>query len=115
VLGPVRTLVSLGFVGLCVWASFHVSLGGRTFAEHMDRIGRTPEAQELVDGTRATVQPVLQDAADRVLGERVEAPTADAPPAAATKLPPAPAPAQAQAATPRRPTGPESARVPAAR
>jgi hypothetical protein len=111
VLGPVRTLVSLGFIGLCVWASFHVSLGGRTFAEHMDRIGRTPEAQELVDGTRATVQPVLQGAADRVLGERVEAPTADTTTTPVTKLPPAAAPS----AKPRSPTGPESARVPSAR
>lgn len=51
-------------------------LGRRTFAEHMDRIGETREAKELVDGTRSTIDPLLEEAKQRVLGEHVEAPTA---------------------------------------
>ena len=72
---PVRTLVSLAFLALMVWAAFALPLGGRTLAEHVDRIGETSEAQDLVDGTRSTINPVIEEAKDRVLGEYVEAPT----------------------------------------
>lgn len=58
-----------------LWAMFAIDLGGRTFAEHMDTISETPEAQELVEGARATVNPALVELRDRVLGEYVEAPT----------------------------------------
>jgi hypothetical protein len=71
----VRPLVSLAFLGLTLWFAFSVKLGGRTFAEHVDRIGQTPEAKDLVEGTRATINPVLQEATDRMLGEHIEAPT----------------------------------------
>jgi len=74
----VRGLVGFAFVAAIVWCSFRVPLGRRTFAEHADRIGETPEARELLDSTRQTVTPVLQDATDRMLGEYVEAPTASA-------------------------------------
>ena len=37
--------------------------------------GSTPEARDLVEGTRATINPVLQEATDRMLGEHIEAPT----------------------------------------
>ena len=57
----VRGLVSLVFVAAIVWCSFRVPLGRRTFAEHADRIGETPEARELLDSTRQTVSPMLQD------------------------------------------------------
>lgn len=72
----VRGLVGLALVAVVVWCSFRVPLGQRTFAEHADRIGETPEARELLDSTRQTVTPMLQDATDRMLGEYVEAPTA---------------------------------------
>jgi hypothetical protein len=70
-----RPLISLAFLGGSLWIAFSVKLGGRTFAEHVDRIGSTPEARDLVDGTRATINPVLQEATDRMLGEHIEAPT----------------------------------------
>lgn len=78
----VRPLISLAFLGGSLWLAFSVELGGRTFAEHVDRIGQTPEAHELVEGTRATINPVLQEATDRMLGEHIEAPTRAEPPAA---------------------------------
>jgi hypothetical protein len=72
----VRSIVGLvGLVAL-VWCSFQVRLGRRTFAEHVDRIGETPEARELLDSTRGAVTPLVEDATDRMLGEHIEAPTA---------------------------------------
>ncbi|MCX4240499.1 hypothetical protein OEB96_07735 [Paraliomyxa miuraensis] len=70
-----RLLISLAFLAGSLWFAFSVKLGGRTFAEHVDRIGQTPEAHDLIEGTRATVNPVLQEATDRMLGEHIEAPT----------------------------------------
>lgn len=58
-----------------LFAMFSIDLGGLTFAEHMDTISETPEAQELVEGTRSRLNPALQELRDRVLGEYVEAPT----------------------------------------
>lgn len=70
-----RPVISLAFIGGALWFACSVKLGGRTFAEHVDRIGQTPEAHDLIEGTRATVNPVLQEATDRMLGEHIEAPT----------------------------------------
>ena len=59
----------------CLWGAFAVDLGDKTFAEHVDTISETPEAKQLVDDTRATINPALAEVRDRVLGEYVEAPT----------------------------------------
>ncbi len=74
-LGPLRTLISVAFLAMFLWAAFTVKLGRMTFAEHIDRIGQTPEATELLDGARARVAPTLDEVKQRVLGEYVEAPT----------------------------------------
>lgn len=94
-LGILRTLVGLAFLGGVVWAAFAVPLGRYTFAEHIDRIGRTPEARELIEGTRGTVAPVVEEAAGRILGERVEAPTAVAAPDIDADVAPAASPSSA--------------------
>jgi hypothetical protein len=70
-----RSILALSLLIGGVWCSFNVPLGERTFAEHMDRIGQTPEAKELIDGSRQTVTPMIEEATHRVLGEYVEAPT----------------------------------------
>jgi hypothetical protein len=70
-----RTLATLAIVGGLLWGAFTLRLGSKTFAEHIDSIGETAEAKELLDGTRSTVNPALEDAKERVLGEYVEAPT----------------------------------------
>ncbi len=72
---PLRTLLSLAILAGMIWCSFKVPLGKRTFAEHVDQIGQTPEARQLVDDARGTVNPVLEEATNRLLGEHVEAPT----------------------------------------
>ena len=74
-LGPLRTLISVAFLVLLLWAAFSVKLGRLTFADHIDRIGQTPEAKDLIDGARSRVHPALDEVKQRVLGEYVEAPT----------------------------------------
>ena len=70
-----RTAISLAVLAGVVWAAFTVDLGGRSFAEHVDTISETPEAEQLIEGTRSRINPALQEVRDRVLGEYVEAPT----------------------------------------
>ena len=70
-----RSVLAIALLLGAVWCSFNIPLGERTFAEHMDRIGQTPEAKELIEGSRQTVTPMLEEATHRVLGEYVEAPT----------------------------------------
>lgn len=72
---PLRTAISLAVLAGALWAAFTVDLGGRTFAEHIDTISGTPEAEQLIEGTRSRINPALQEVRDRVLGEYVEAPT----------------------------------------
>ncbi|NVB37932.1 hypothetical protein G6O69_08800 [Pseudenhygromyxa sp. WMMC2535] len=74
-LRPLRTLLCLAVLVLGLWAAFAVDLGGKTFADHVDAISETPEAQELIEGAREEINPALSDLRDRVLGEYVEAPT----------------------------------------
>ncbi len=80
-LGFLRTAISLLFLSLLVYCSFTVPLGSRTLAEHVDRIGETREARELIRGARGRINPVLEEAKGRLLGEYVEAPTYAADPA----------------------------------
>ena len=89
-IGFLRTLVGLVFLAGVVWCSFRVPVGRRTFAEHVDRIGETPEARELVDSTRGAVTPWVEDATDRMLGEHIEAPTALPAPVRPPRAGPAP-------------------------
>jgi hypothetical protein len=72
---PLRTLISLTVLAGMVWFSFAVELGDKTLAEHVDTISATPEAKQLLEGTRQTIDPALADVRDRMLGEYVEAPT----------------------------------------
>ena len=69
-------MIGIAFIFATIWCSFNVRLGSGTFANHIDRIGQTPEAEELLDGTRSVVDPMMEEARDRLLGEYVEAPTA---------------------------------------
>ncbi len=100
-LGPLRTLISVTFLVLLLWAAFSVKLGRLTFADHIDRIGQTPEAKDLIDGARSRVHPTLDEVKQRLLGEYVEAPTHLAAPG--DPLRPAPL---------ARPVPPPAARVP---
>lgn len=74
-LGPLRTLISVAFLAILLWAACTIKLGRFTFAEHIDRIGQTDEAKELIDGTRSRISPGLEEVKQRMFGEYVEAPT----------------------------------------
>lgn len=71
----VRSLITLGMLAGCVWFTFAVPLGQRTLAQHLDRIGQTPEAEALRKGAQQRLTPAMQEVEDRLLGEYVEAPT----------------------------------------
>jgi hypothetical protein len=97
-----RTVLSLVFLTALLWASCTVKLGAFTLSEHVDRIGETPQAKELLDGTRGRIAPVLEDMKQRLFGEYVEAPTrADgkAAPAAKRQEPRVPRPSPAAVRT----------------
>ena len=89
-LGPLRTLISVAFLAVFLWASCTIKLGRFTFAEHIDRIGQTVEAKALIDGTRSRVRPGLEEVKQRMFGEYVEAPTHLASPHLAAPLRAAP-------------------------
>ena len=74
-LRPIRAAISLAVLLGALWAAFAVELGDKSFAEHIDTISETPEAKQLIDDTRSTINPALVEVRDRVLGEYVEAPT----------------------------------------
>lgn len=115
VIGLLRSLFSLVVVAALVWCSFRVPLGERTFAEHADRIGETPEARELLDSTRQTLTPMLQDATDRMLGEYIEAPTeATTLPSSPPATPPATPPKTVGREVPARTVAPGRGRLPRA-
>ncbi len=104
---PIRTLISLAFLGVLVWCSFNVRLGSRTFAEHADRIGQTHEAKALLDGTRSTLAPAIEGATERLLGEYIEAPTTDGrSPATRTRAPVPPRPSSRIPRADERASGP---------
>jgi hypothetical protein len=95
-----RTLLSLVFLAVILWASCTVKLGAYTLSEHVDRIGETEQAKELLEGTRGRISPLLEDMKQRIFGEYVEAPTR--------------ATAQKEPASERRPTSrPARAALPA--
>lgn len=74
-LRPIRAAISLAVLLGALWAAFAIELGDKSFAEHIDTISETPEAKQLIEDTRETINPALVEVRDRVLGEYVEAPT----------------------------------------
>ncbi len=81
----IRTLISLVVLVALVWWTFTYRIGGSTVAEHLERIGDTPEAKGLVNGAKTRLDPVLDEAKQRMIGEYVEAPTKRSPRLHATR------------------------------
>ncbi len=75
VFSALRSLVVFGLLSWAVWFAFTVNLGEHTLAQHIDRIAATPEARELSREAGKRVDPLIEEARDRVFGEYVEAPT----------------------------------------
>ena len=69
-------LVAL-FAGFC-WVGTHLQLGPHTLFGHLRAIAQTKESQELLDGTRESAKPLVDDVRRRIAG--VPASTKPAPP-----------------------------------
>jgi hypothetical protein len=54
-----RLAISLVVLAGFVWFGVTVPLGSRTLFEHVARIWRAPETQELVEGARGSAGPTL--------------------------------------------------------
>jgi hypothetical protein len=54
----IRWSISLIILGICLWFSVMVPLGKRTLAQHVRAIFSTPEAQDLVEGTKQEMEKV---------------------------------------------------------
>ncbi len=52
-----------------VWFGANVELGGRTLFEHLQRIGQSREARDLVGGARQRGGPLVEQAKARLVGD----------------------------------------------
>lgn len=61
-----KFLLGLAALVLFVWFGANIPLGSRTLFEHLQAIGRTRETQDLVDGTRDSARPLVDDVRRRL-------------------------------------------------
>lgn len=61
-----KLLFWLAGLGAFVWFGSTVQLGNRTLFGHLRAIGQTKESQELWEGTKQKVSPVVDDVKKRV-------------------------------------------------
>lgn len=61
-----KFLLGLAALVLFVWFGANIPLGSRTLFEHLQAIGRTRETQDLVDGTRSSAKPLVDDVRRRL-------------------------------------------------
>ena len=55
----VKLLISLVGLAAFVWFGANVPLGNQTLFQHLQAIGRTREAKEMLDGARESAKPML--------------------------------------------------------
>jgi hypothetical protein len=78
-----RLLFSMVAFATFVWFGATVDLGPRTLFGHLYNIGRSPESRELVEGTKQSAKPLVDDVRRRIAGtepEKVTGVTPDAAP-----------------------------------
>jgi len=75
----IKLILSLAALAGFVWFGANVPLGNRTLFGHLQAIGQTREAKELVEGTRESARPFVEEAGRR-LAHRDDAPADRAPP-----------------------------------
>lgn len=68
----IKLLIGLVGVALFVWFGANVPLGSHTLFEHLQAIGRTRETQDLLDGTRQSAQPLVDNVRRRLGGTAAE-------------------------------------------
>lgn len=74
--------LGIGLMGLVAfaWFGLTVKLGSQTLFQHLHAIGQSKESQDLVDGTRQAVSPLVDDARRRIGGSQEVAVHPDAGP-----------------------------------
>jgi len=102
--------MSLAALAGFVWFGANVPLGSRTLFGHLQAIGQTREAHDLVEGTKESARPLVEEAGRRLAhkseptpsGATDKAPAGDHPTGSDGVTRPGPAPGT-QAAAPERP------------
>jgi hypothetical protein len=64
--------LGIGLLGLVAfaWFGLTVKLGSHTLFQHLHAIGDSKESQDLVDGTKQVVSPLVDDARRRIGGSQ---------------------------------------------
>jgi len=89
----IKLLISLAALAGFIWFGANVQLGQRTLFGHLQAIGQTREAHELVEGTKESARPLVEEAGRRLAHRSDSAGTAKDEPSSAT----APSPGKASA------------------
>lgn len=78
----IKLLLGLATLVAFVWFGANVSLGSRTLFEHLQAIGQTHEARDLLEGARDSARPFTRPLLDSVrkrLASAARAPSATSP------------------------------------
>lgn len=62
----IKLLISLAALAGFIWFGANVQLGQRTLFGHLQAIGQTREAHELVEGTKESARPLVEEAGRRL-------------------------------------------------
>ena len=62
----IKLLISLAALAGFIWFGANVQLGNRTLFGHLQAIGQTREAHELVEGTKDSARPLVEEAGRRL-------------------------------------------------
>ena len=88
----------LGALAAVIWLAATVKLGEETLFGHARAIGKSPESQRLVDGTKLKADEVKRDVGGKLFGVKPDAPAPTE--KSARKPAPTPAPADKLAGAP---------------
>jgi hypothetical protein len=65
----IKVMFMMAMFAAVAWFGSTVKLGERTLFGHLRAIGSTKESQELVDGTKQSAKPLVDDVRRRIAGE----------------------------------------------
>jgi hypothetical protein len=63
-----KWLFGLAMLGVFAWFGATVTLGSRTLFGHLAAIAHTKESQELLEGTKQSAKPLVDDVRRRIAG-----------------------------------------------
>lgn len=75
----IKVMFMMAMFVAVAWFGSTVKLGERTLFGHLRAIGSTRESQELVDGTKQSAKPLVDDVRRRIAGKADTALTTPAP------------------------------------